>query len=76
MTDKEFTNMNLKTCEECKSEFYPNTSQMRELCPECSSILYGYKNCDHQFENGRCIKCYWNENRSDYIQELLNKKQG
>lgn len=76
MSDRVFTNTDLQTCEECKSEFYTQTSQMTELCPECSFILYGYKNCSHQFENGRCITCYWNGNRSDYKQELINKKQG
>ena len=46
---------------------------MSNLCPECSHILYGYKNCDHQFENERCIKCFWNGNVSNYIQSLKDK---
>ena len=24
---------------------------MKNLCPECSSILYGYENCEHEFVN-------------------------
>lgn len=54
-------------CSECKSEFYATTSEMENLCPECGFHLYGYKNCEHQFENGRCIKCYWNGNQSTFI---------
>lgn len=58
---------NTSTCDECQSEFYTGTSQMSSLCPECAHVLYGYKNCDHSFENGRCIHCYWNGNVSDYV---------
>ena len=56
-----------KICSECKSEFYTATSEMKNLCPECAHYLYNYKNCDHQFENGRCVKCFWNGNHSNYI---------
>ncbi len=48
------------TCDECGSEYYRETSGMANLCQECSHRLYGYKKCEHQFENGRCIKCFWN----------------
>ncbi|MEN9488332.1 MAG: hypothetical protein RL494_597 [Bacteroidota bacterium] len=54
-------------CSECQSEFYVATSKMENLCPECAFYLYGYKNCEHQFENERCVKCYWNGNHSDYM---------
>jgi uncharacterized protein with PIN domain len=54
-------------CSECKSEFYLATSEMKNLCTECACYLYGYKNCDHQFENGRCVKCFWNGNHSYYV---------
>jgi predicted RNA-binding Zn-ribbon protein involved in translation (DUF1610 family) len=58
--DKEF-------CSECKSEFYVATSEMKGLCPECAHHLYDYKNCDHQIENGRCVKCFWDGNYSEYV---------
>ena len=31
---------------------------MMGLCPECAHILYGYPNCDHHFQDGRCVNCY------------------
>lgn len=60
----------LKVCDECKSEFYKSASLMENLCPECASLLYGYKNCEHQFENKRCNKCYWNGNSSDFLDKI------
>ncbi len=42
-------------CIECESDYFKDSSKMAELCPECSSILYGYPNCKHHFENGNCI---------------------
>ncbi len=63
-------NENIKICDECKSEFLSSSSKMNGLCPECASALYGYENCNHIFEQGRCIKCLWNGNRSEYIQSL------
>lgn len=60
----------LQTCEECKSEYFAHASKLSNLCPQCSHILYGYNNCDHEFENDRCKKCYWNGNASDYIKSL------
>ena len=62
-----------KVCDECKSEYYPNASKMKNLCPECSHILYGYKNCDHKFSNGRCTKCFWDGSISEHIKKLRNK---
>ena len=29
--------------------------------------FYGYPNCNHVFENGRCVLCYWDGNKSDYL---------
>ena len=55
--EKETDKVNM--CDECGSEYYQQTSQMNSLCPECSHNLYGYNNCNHQFENGRCVKCFW-----------------
>ncbi len=57
-------------CDECRSSFRKGSSQMPRLCPECAHHLYGYPNCEHVFENGRCIRCGWNGNQSDYIKEL------
>ncbi len=57
-------------CDECGSEFVRATSAMTNLCPECAHILYGYPNCNHVFKNGRCIYCYWNGQKSDYIKGL------
>jgi len=60
-------------CDECGSEYYLNSSKMTNLCPECSHILYGYENCNHNFESGRCLKCFWNGNTSDYSMKLKNE---
>ena len=71
--DKEEINHDLKICAECRSEYFSHTSAMKNLCPECAHVLYSYENCNHRFEKGRCIKCNWNGNRSEYIKKLLNK---
>lgn len=63
----------IKICNECKSEYYKDKSVMENLCPECSNILYGYKNCKHEFDNLRCVKCYWNGNSTDYLNKIKNK---
>lgn len=61
-------------CEECKSLYYKSTSVMESLCPECSSILYGYDNCIHIFDsNNRCSKCFWDGSKSEYIKNLVKK---
>lgn len=65
----------IKKCDECGSEFYKDSSSMENLCPECSSILYGYENCKHEFENNRCVKCYWNGNSSSYIEKLKSESK-
>ena len=54
-------------CDECGSLYYPSSSKMKSLCPECASILYGYPNCKHVFENGRCINCYWDGSQSEFV---------
>ena len=68
------SNRNINTCDECNSEYYSDSSEMTSLCPECSHILYGYENCEHQFETGRCIKCFWNGKESEYIHKLKDKQ--
>ncbi len=60
-------------CDECGSKYLASTSQMQSLCPECASIFYGYENCQHEFQNGRCSKCLWDGSRSRYIQSLLER---
>ena len=60
----------LAVCDECGSLFLKGSSQMMGLCPECAHILYGYPNCDHHFQNGRCVNCYWDGSESAYIKSL------
>jgi len=67
-------NTEIKKCEECESEYFSKTSKMSNLCPECSFILYNYENCQHIFQNNRCLKCYWNGNTSEYARKLKQKK--
>ena len=57
-------------CDECGSEFLKTTSKMNRLCPECAHILYGYLNCNHIFKNGKCIYCFWDGKKSEYIKLL------
>ena len=40
---------------------------MTELCPDCAHKLYGYPNCEHEFENGNCTKCGWNGKSSKFL---------
>lgn len=61
----------INTCCECESEFLTAASKMKELCPECASVIYGYENCNHIFKDGKCVKCLWNGNRSEYIKSLI-----
>ncbi len=60
----------INICDECKSEYYKDSSDMELLCPNCSSILYNYPNCSHKFENGRCIMCFWDGSVSLYLERL------
>ena len=59
----------LAVCDECGSLFFKGSSQMMGLCPECAHVLYGYPNCPHRFLNGRCVNCYWDGSKSEYIQK-------
>lgn len=63
-------NQDIKRCDECSNEYYSSSSAMMSLCPDCSHKLYGYPNCDHKFIHGRCAKCYWNGESSEYIKGL------
>lgn len=60
-------NREIKVCDECESEYYRDSSEMISLCPNYAHKLYGYTNCKHKIENGRCIKSFWNEKTSDYL---------
>ncbi|WP_091508628.1 hypothetical protein [Flexibacter flexilis] len=64
----------ISKCDECRSEFFAQVSPLPQLCPECASVLYGYANCQHVFENGRCKHCYWNGKSSAYVQKLKNQQ--
>ena len=57
----------ISNCAECNSQYFTDSSEMASLCPECSHKLYGYKNCEHKFKDGRCIKCFWNNKQSVYL---------
>ena len=61
-------------CNECGSRFLKSSSKMEALCPECAHVLYGYPNCNHAFENGRCIHCYWDGSRSTYIKKMQSEE--
>jgi hypothetical protein len=56
-------------CDECESEFYQASSKMISLFPECVNALYGYENCQHEFNEGRCLKCFRDGSTSTYFQK-------
>ena len=58
-------------CAECESEYIKNSSEMAELCPDCSHKLYGHQNCEHKFENGNCTKCGWNGLTSEFLKNRV-----
>lgn len=60
----------INRCEECGSEYYAASSLMKSLCPECAHALYGYPNCSHVFDNGRCILCYWDGSRTKFTEQV------
>lgn len=64
----------LNVCDECGSTYFLDTSKMANLCPECSHILYGYENCQHFFEDGKCVKCNWDGSTSHYLNNLKGKQ--
>lgn len=64
-----------RTCDECKSPYFIDSSEMMSLCPDCAYKLYGYPNCPHEFEKGYCKKCGWNGQTSEYLKSL-EKKNG
>ena len=60
-------------CDECGSEYILEKSKMKSLCPNCAHMIYGYENCKHIFENGKCVLCLWNGSESDFIKSLKQK---
>ena len=66
----------LVICDECGSSFRKGSSRMERLCPECAHYLYGYPNCGHHFENGRCILCGWDGSESGYVKGLKRGGSG
>lgn len=62
-------------CDECGSEYYAGSSLMKSICPECAHALYGYTNCAHVFENGRCILCYWDGRKSKFTEKLSKAEE-
>ncbi len=58
-------------CIECESEYFEDSSEMAELCPDCTHKLYDYPNCEHDFENGNCLKCGWNGETSDFLKNQI-----
>lgn len=62
-------------CNECESLFFEGASSMSALCPECSHHLYGYENCKHEITEGHCIKCYWDESKSNYIEKVNHEQK-
>lgn len=66
----------VKICDECESSYYANSSLMESLCPNCSHFLYDYDNCAHQFEDNRCILCFWDGSITEFIRSKMNSNNG
>lgn len=60
-------------CSECESPFFAKASPMAGLCMECAAVIYGYENCAHYFQDGRCLHCGWDGSRSDYVTSLTKE---
>lgn len=56
----------IEICDECDIPYFEHSSKMARLCPHCAHILYGYPDCEHIFENGKCIKCLFQQNEQEY----------
>lgn len=63
----------MQTCAECGSRFIVAVSPMSGLCPECAHQLYGYDNCNHQMQAGRCVSCGWDGSVSAFIKAQQHK---
>jgi hypothetical protein len=54
-------------CDECASLYFRDSSGLAALCPECAHQLYDHPRCDHDFERGRCLRCFWDGAVSEYL---------
>jgi predicted nucleic acid-binding Zn-ribbon protein len=69
------TNPEITICEECGSTYFESSSEMLNLCSECTHRIYDYPPCIHKFINGRCSKCNWDGSESDFTKKLKQEKQ-
>ena len=60
-------------CTECESEYFKDSSEMTDLCPDCVHKLYDYPNCKHEFKNGNCSKSGWNGKTSEFLKNRIEK---
>lgn len=68
------TSRDMKSCDECGSTYFADSSAMSSLCTECAHHLYGYPVCEHDFREHRCTRCGWDGSRSEYIRGLLARQ--
>ncbi|AXG67926.1 hypothetical protein KORDIASMS9_00108 [Kordia sp. SMS9] len=67
-------NTDINTCKECKSAYYTDVSEKKNLCATCAHYLYGKERCYHRFEGGeRCAKCYWDGTFSERIKGIIKR---
>ena len=59
-----------KCCDECVSTYFADSSKMMQLCNECAFQLYGYPQCEHEFDQQCCSKCGWDGSVSAYLRGL------
>lgn len=62
--------VDIAICDECGSKFLKSSSEMQNLCSECANLLYDYTACRHIFKDGKCIYCFWDGSKSEYIRNL------
>ena len=60
----------VRKCAECWSDYFADSSNMMELCPECSHYLYGYAACAHEMKSGRCTLCHWDGSSTPFIEGI------
>lgn len=64
-------NRERNVCTECESEYFKDSSKMTGLCPDCAHKIYGYPNCKHEFKKGKCSKCGWNSQTSEFLKNRM-----
>ena len=50
-------------------EHYLSTKSGQEFL-DMALLMRRYPNCPHRFLNGRCVNCYWDGSKSEYIKSL------